>query len=852
MRMHAAFFAGLGLSFTHVATGQELKVAPEVPAVVGLADSVVADEIVVHLSAPAARILEIVGRPGAGLTGVPSLDALKAQLGVQQWRKQFIGADPLLALRRGVPDLSGYYVVRFDPTLATVDEVVAAYRADPFVIDAEPIGIHPVFIVPNDGNYPSQWHLNQANDKDIDAPEAWNIETGDPTIIVAVLDTGVRYYHKDLGGSNASAANPMGTDGNMWINGPERTGTAGVDDDGNGFVDDWVGYDFVTGITGCSSGEDCSGTDNDPRDFAGHGTHCAGNVSAINNNGYATASPAGGWNAGANTPDANGVEVMALRIGYATPFGGFVRMDFAASAFFYAANNGAKIASCSWGSSNSGGVAAALDYFVASGSRLVFVAAGNANNQTQGYLNSRADCYSVAATDQNDVKASFSSYGSWVEISAPGVSILSAYHSSSDPNNDYVASLSGTSMACPLTAGTAAAVWSRNPTWTAAQVWDQVRTTVDNINAQNPSFVGLLGSGRINLFNAVNTAPPPPQCQNNAECDDGNPCNGVETCVGGFCQNGPVSPDCNGNGNLDSCDIASGTAQDCNGNGIPDSCDISSGSSQDCTGNGIPDECEVDPCPPGSDLLLAFTAATTLPNIGTVQNEDIAKYNTGTGQWSLYFDGSDVGLTSFAIDALAVLPSGELLISVDVSGTIGGISTDDSDILRFTPTSLGANTAGTWAMYFDGSDVGLTQSTEDIDGLSIAPDGRLVISTTGSPSVTGLTGLADEDLIIFTATSLGSTTAGTWSLYFDGSDVGLADSSSEDVDAVSILNSGLISLSTLGSFSVTGLSGANEDVFDFSPTSLGSTTAGSYSAFFVGVSAGVPSGADVGAAEELE
>ncbi|MCI0362736.1 MAG: hypothetical protein L0219_02575, partial [Phycisphaerales bacterium] len=151
-----------------------------------------------------------------------------------------------------------------------------------------------------------------------------------------------------------------------------------------------------------------------------------------------------------------------------------------------------------------------------------------------------------------------------------------------------------------------------------------------------------------------------------------------------------------------------------------------------------------------------------------------------------------------------------------------------------------------------GSDVGLTQSTEDIDGLSIAPDGRLVISTTGSPSVTGLTGLADEDLIIFTATSLGSTTAGTWSLYFDGSDVGLADSSSEDVDAVSILNSGLISLSTLGSFSVTGLSGANEDVFDFSPTSLGSTTAGSYSAFFVGVSAGVPSGADVGAAEELE
>jgi hypothetical protein len=154
-------------------------------------------------------------------------------------------------------------------------------------------------------------------------------------------------------------------------------------------------------------------------------------------------------------------------------------------------------------------------------------------------------------------------------------------------------------------------------------------------------------------------------------------------------------------------------------------------------------------------------------------------------------------------------------------------------------------------MYFDGSDVGLSANAEDIDGLSIAPDGRLVISVTGSPSVSGLSGLQDEDCIAFTATSLGSTTAGTWSYYFDGSDVGLSSSSDEDVDAVSILPNGLISLSTLGPFSVSGLSGADEDVFDFSATSLGSTTAGTFSAFFIGVSAGVPSGADVGAAEEV-
>lgn len=832
---------------------QPLLAPPVGPQLAGApAQMVVPDEIVVELDVVAARMMDVAGTPARGTFGLPALDNVGPQLGVRKLRKLFPGADPLVAMQRGLPDVSGWYVVTFNPAQATSTQAAATYRAIPHIKQAQEIGIHPVSAVPNDGNYPSQWHLNQANDRDIDAPEAWNIETGDPSVIVAVLDTGVRYYHKDLGGSNASAANPTGADGNMWINAAEKNGAAGVDDDGNGYVDDWVGYDFVTGVTGCSAGEDCSTADNDPRDFNGHGTHCAGNVAAINNNGYATASPAGGWNTGTQTPTGNGVKVMALRIGYAAPGGGFVRMDFAASAFYYAANNGATIASCSWGSSNSGGVAAALDYFIASGSRLVFVAAGNANNQTAGYLNSRADCYSVAATDQNDVKASFSSYGTWVDISAPGVSILSSYHNSADPNNDYVANISGTSMACPLTAGTAAAVWSRQPAWTAGQVWDRVRTTVDSIAAQNPSYNGLLGSGRINLFNAVNTAPPPPQCQNNSECDDGNPCNGIETCVSGNCVPGSIV-DCNSNGNADSCDIAGGTSQDCNGNGIPDECDISGGSSNDCNSNGVPDECEVDPCPPptGSTLLLAFTTATTLPTIGTVQNEDIAQYNTGSGTWSLYFDGSNVGLSSFTIDGLAVLPGGDLLISTTAAGTVGGVAIDDSDILRFTPTSLGANTAGTWSMYFDGSDVGLSTNAEDLDAVSIAPDGRLVISTSGSASVPGVSS-ADEDLLIFTATSLGSTTAGSWAMYFDGSDVGLSTSSSENIDAASILSNGLISLSTVGNFSVTGLSGVNEDVFDFSPTSLGTTTSGSFSAFFIGANAGVPSTADVSAAEELE
>jgi len=535
-----------------------------------VADRIVPDAVVVQLDPVAVLITDAVGLAPQGRTGVDTLDRVATQFGVNHLRKQFPGADPVLARQRNLPDLSGFYVVTFDTTLGTVDEVLNAYRADPLVKSVEAIGMHPLYAVPNDGNYATQWHLNQANDKDMDAPEAWNVETGDASIVVAVLDSGVRYYHKDLGGLNASSTNPTAADGNVWINLAEKNGAAGVDDDGNGYVDDWVGYDFVNGATPCWSGEDCNGIDNDPRDFNGHGTHCAGNIAAINNNGYATASPSGGWGNGTLQPTGNGVKVMCLRMGWSgSSLGqevGYVRMDYAASAFYYAANKGAKVASCSWGSSNSGGIAAAIDFFIASGG-LVFVAAGNSNNQTAGYVNSRTDCYSVASTNQSDVKSSFSSYGTWVDISAPGSAILSSYHNHNDAAADYVATLDGTSMATPLVASTAAAVWSKNPGWTAAQVWQRVRDTADNISALNPSYNGLLGSGRVNLFNAVNSGPSsfcgdgtcnpgetPCNCPQDcgappAEiCNDGldNDCDGFIDCLDGNCAGAPncVTPQC--------------------------------------------------------------------------------------------------------------------------------------------------------------------------------------------------------------------------------------------------------------------------------------------------------------------
>lgn len=225
----------------------------------------------------------------------------------------------------------------------------------------------------------------------------------------------------------------------------------------------------------------------------------------------------------------------------------------------------------------------------------------------------------------------------------------------------------------------------------------------------------------------------------------------------------------------------------------------------------------------------------------SVANEDILAFD-GT-EFTMYFDGSDVGIGGLAISAFAIVDDDEILMSFTSSTSVLGIGTvDDSDIVKFTATSLGSSTVGSFELYFDGSDVGLSSSSEDIDALELLPNGNLLISTLGNLSVSGASG-RDEDLFQFIPATLGQTTAGAWSLYFDGSDVRLSRSS-EDIDGLSVdAATGDIYLSTVGSFSVSGLSGRDEDAFAFSPTSTGSSTSGSFSSplFFDGSTEGISS-----------
>ena len=350
-------------------------------------------------------------------------------------------------------------------------------------------------------------------------------------------------------------------------------------------------------------------------------------------------------------------------------------------------------------------------------------------------------------------------------------------------------------------------------------------------------------------------------CTTDAECDDGTWCTGDESCEGGTCVSGPprcAAPDhCRESDQQCVPCLMSAHCDDglfCNGLETcgPDGTCVPG--ANPCIGLACDENANA--CV-GGDLWLSFTGATSVPGLGTVADEDVVSRDPATGAWSIVFDGSDVGLASLAIDGMARRWDGALLLSFTEPGNVPGLTggpagtaVDDSDVVTFTPASLGPVTAGTFSFYFDGSDVGLTTDNEDVDAVALMPNGRLVISTLGNASVPGANG-QDADLLMFIESHFGASTSGTFSLHFDGSDVALT-TDAEDVDAADVRLDGSLLLSTLGSFAVPGLAGADEDVVKFTPTSLGDATAGTYSMHLDLTNAGIAGSANVAAVDLIE
>ncbi len=256
----------------------------------------------------------------------------------------------------------------------------------------------------------------------------------------------------------------------------------------------------------------------------------------------------------------------------------------------------------------------------------------------------------------------------------------------------------------------------------------------------------------------------------------------------------------------------------------------------------------------GERIYVSFRSTTVLPGLGAVEDEDIVFYDTATASWSMYMDGSDLGLGGTDVNAFHIFPNGAVAFSIDSAsyslssllfGPNGTIMTEN-DLAYWLPTSTGPTTAGTVFFIFDGSDVGLDTSAEDIDGLHFAADGSfLLVSTSGGGSVQGGLTFTDEDVLFFLPQTYFTATSGTWLFAFDGSDVGLGGAG-EDVDALHFDDSSAMLFSTDGAFSATGSAGADEDIARFVGP-FGVTTSGTVSLLFDMSTMGVPGSADVDA-----
>ncbi|MGB3616733.1 MAG: S8 family serine peptidase, partial [Catalinimonas sp.] len=352
-------------------------------------------------------------------------------------------------------------VYRLDvPAAVDIDRLLADLRQHPDVVYAEPHYVYePMAYQPSDPEADSTNGRRRDMHHLINSYAAWAVETGDADVTIGILDTGFDWDHPDLVDNIA-----------YNVNDP----IDGIDNDGDGYVDNYAGYDLSEG-------------DSDVHDTHGHGTRVAGFASATFNNATGVAGLGGQC------------RFLPIKV-----FGDNVSRNFRGyEGIVYAADQGCDVINLSWG--RSGGVSNyeqdIINYAALAHDVVVVASSGNDGNNGKNYPSSYNNVLSVTSVgvgNRADQKSGFAQYNDAVDLSAPGEGLYTT-----NINAGYIGGQSGTSFASPLVAGAAALVRAHFPDLNAGQVAERLKQTTDDISAENPDYATTMGTGRLNVYRAL-------------------------------------------------------------------------------------------------------------------------------------------------------------------------------------------------------------------------------------------------------------------------------------------------------------------------------------------------------------